>query len=144
MRAIEEKLAQSPPGCPDLPNPESRRRQRRGTLSQLSGQAAEASVERHYLDLGWRILARRWRGQAGEIDLVLARGGLVAAVEVKCSRSHAAALERVTTRQLDRVSAALCEFLERRSFPPDTDLRVDIGLVDGFGAVSVIENVTQG
>ncbi|HAW48589.1 MAG TPA: PII uridylyl-transferase, partial [Roseovarius sp.] len=56
---------------PSVPAPGLSRRQERGLRAWLSGQAAEESVARHYEARGVRILARRWRGESGEIDLVL-------------------------------------------------------------------------
>ncbi len=35
-----------------------------------AGVAAEAAVERTYLARGAQLLQRRWRGKAGEIDLI--------------------------------------------------------------------------
>ena len=43
----------------------------RGLSAQASGAAAERLVEGHYAALGCEILARRWRGLSGEIDLIL-------------------------------------------------------------------------
>lgn len=41
-----------------------------GSVAYHSGVAAENSVARHYADRNHEIAARRWRGRAGEIDLI--------------------------------------------------------------------------
>ena len=41
-----------------------------GQVSYLSGVSAEDQVARRYARTGHVILARRWRGRAGELDLV--------------------------------------------------------------------------
>ena len=59
---------------------------------------------------GWRILEKRWqpgRGSGGgEIDLIAARGGLLAFVEVKHRDDLATAAESVTARQRQRIARA--------------------------------------
>lgn len=56
---------------------------------------------------GYRILARRARTPAGEIDLIARRGGVLVAVEVKARPSVEAALSAVSTRQRLRIARAL-------------------------------------
>ena len=47
------------------------------------GRAGERAAERWLIRRGWRILATRWRGGGGEIDIVAERRGIVATCEVK-------------------------------------------------------------
>lgn len=56
---------------------------------QLLGHRGEDAAAREYRARGYTILARNWRCRSGEIDLVLARQGLVVFCEVK-TRSGAA------------------------------------------------------
>ena len=56
---------------------------------------------------GYRVLARRLRTPAGEIDLVARRGAVLVAVEVKARPSVEAALSAVSTRQRLRIARAL-------------------------------------
>lgn len=65
---------------------------------------------------GYRILARRYRSPAGEVDLIARRGSVLAAIEVKARDDLAAASEAVSPRQRQRVTRALAHFL---SFRPD-------------------------
>lgn len=63
---------------------------------------------------GYRVLARRLRTAAGEVDLVVRRGGTVVAVEVKARPSLDAAVASVSLRQRRRVARGLEIFLARR------------------------------
>ena len=111
-----------------------------GALSHHSGLAAEARVAEHYRRRGHEQLRRRWRGRAGEIDLIARDGEGVIFVEVKRARSLARAAERVTRRQLARIGAAAAEFLAAMPAGQLTPARIDVALVDGRGGVEIIEN----
>ena len=52
---------------------------------------------------GWRILARRVRTKAGEVDLIARRGDMVAFVEVKTRASAADLDHAIDERRLARV-----------------------------------------
>lgn len=53
------------------------------------GELGEELAARALRRAGWRILARRWRGPGGEIDLVAREGERLVLVEVKSARAHA-------------------------------------------------------
>lgn len=95
---------------------------------------------RAYLDHGHILVARRWRGPLGEIDLVMEKAGEVIFVEVKSSRTHAKAAESLSQRQIARLlrSAEHC----LGTFPKGqaTPMRFDVALVDGQGQIDVIVN----
>ena len=105
-----------------------------------AGQAAEESVAREYEKRGMTVAHRRWRGQGGEVDLIVRRGDEVIFVEVKKSRSFARAADRLGRRQMDRLCAAASEFIAGEPRGQLTDVRFDLAMVDGLGAVRVIEN----
>lgn len=111
-----------------------------GATGHRAGQAAEAIVAARYLRAGCVLVAERWRGQGGEIDLVLRRGDEVIFVEVKKSRSFARAAERLTPRQAQRLLDAAAEFLAGEMLGQATPMRFDVALVDGHGAVEIVEN----
>ncbi|HSJ73403.1 MAG TPA: YraN family protein, partial [Miltoncostaeaceae bacterium] len=54
------------------------------------GRRGERAAARHLTRRGWTILASRWRGAGGELDLVAARGAVVAICEVKARCARAA------------------------------------------------------
>lgn len=115
-------------------------RQITGRCGYHAGLAAEDGVAQDYARRGYPLLAQRWRGHAGEIDLVVADGDGVIIVEVKKSRSFSRAAERLSQRQIGRLMRAGEEFLGTRPRGSLTDIRFDLALVDGHGAIRVIEN----
>ncbi|TWI36902.1 YraN family protein [Paracoccus sulfuroxidans] len=117
-----------------------RMRQQRGMVAFRSGMAAEAGVARHYEDRGYRILAQRWRGRAGEIDLVVQDGSTIVFVEVKKAAWHALAAERIDRRKMDRLCQAAEEYCGRLPTGQLTEMRFDAALLDQIGIIEVIEN----
>nr|WP_085865159.1 YraN family protein [Pseudooctadecabacter jejudonensis] len=115
----------------------------RGSTNYHAGHAAEDIVALKYARAGQPTLARRWRGQSGEIDLVAQDGDAIVFIEVKKSRTHAQAAERLSARQLNRIYGASVEFLETQPKGQLTDMRIDLALVDGAGRVDVIENISM-
>lgn len=115
-------------------------RQIRGSVSYHAGLAAEDIVAQTYARKGQATLAKRWRGNSGEIDLIAQNGDGVIFVEVKKSKTHAKAVQRITTRQMERIWGAGAEFLETMPKGQLTDVRIDVALVDEVGRVNVIEN----
>jgi len=111
-----------------------------GRVSYEAGLAAEDIVARHYARLGCPEIARRWRGEAGEIDLVLQDGEGLIFVEVKKSRSHAGAAARLSQHQMARIYNTGAEFLAGQPRGQLTDVRFDVAMVDGTGALEIIEN----
>ncbi len=101
-------------------------------------------MARHYARAGLGMIEARWRGRAGEIDLVLRCGegpdaGLVF-VEVKAARDHAQAARALTARQVARLLEAGAEYLGTQPLGQLTEARFDVALVDRSGRVEIIEN----
>lgn len=115
-------------------------RRLRGQLAWASGHAAEDIVARRYEGLGKPVVSRRWRGQGGEIDLVAREGDFLVFVEVKKARTLDEAAWRLGARQITRLCAAATEYLAGEPAGQDSSMRFDLALVDGQGAVQVIEN----
>lgn len=105
-----------------------------------SGLAAEAIVVHDYEKRGTRLAAQRWRGKGGEIDLVFRDGNCVIFTEVKKSKTHDMAIQRLTRRQMDRLCTAADEFLGGEPRGLLTDMRFDVATVDQTGSVRIIEN----
>jgi len=112
----------------------------RGALSYHAGQAAEMQVATDYERRGFTIAHHRWRGPGGEIDLIARNAECLVFVEVKASTSFDAAAARITPRQIDRIFASAAKFLENEPAGQLTNVRFDAALVDGSGAVQIIEN----
>lgn len=93
------------------------------------GQRAEA-IAAWWLRLkGYRVLARRFKVRSGEIDLVVRRGKVLAAVEVKERASLAQAAEAVGAKQRRRVARAAEIFVQQAPDLAACDLRFDLVLV---------------
>ena len=82
-------------------------RSARSRTNHASGLFAETVAEALLRLKGYRILKRRWRTPAGEIDLLATRGRALVLVEVKRRTTIETALACVTTRQQDRLRRAL-------------------------------------
>lgn len=115
-------------------------RQHTGSMSFHAGEAAENSVARDYQRRGFKVANRRWRGQGGEIDLIVRDGAALIFVEVKKSRDFARAAQRLSNRQMQRIYASAEEFVGGEPNGALTDVRFDVALVDATGAVRIIEN----
>jgi putative endonuclease len=111
-----------------------------GLVSYRAGLSAEDAVARLYTRSGRAIAAARWRGTAGEIDLIARDGAEVIFIEVKHSATHAAAAERLSRRQMDRIYGAASEFLAGEPAGQNTQARFDVALVDARGQIAIIEN----
>ena len=123
----------------DAPLRTSIRRQR-GQIAYHAGLAAENRVAQDYERRGFAVARRRWRGQSGEIDLILRDGAALVFVEVKQSRNFARAAESLSRRQMQRIYQSAEEFLAGEPAGSLTEVRFDVALVNGQGATEIIEN----
>lgn len=119
-------------------------RKRRGKRAYFSGVAAEEQVAGDYLRRGFAEERRRWRGQRGEIDLVMRNGDALVFVEVKQSKTFDRAAASLSARQIGRISDAAEEFLGMMPTGQLTEMRFDVALVDGTGAIRILENAFDG
>ena len=111
-----------------------------GSVSYHAGRVAEDQVAQLYAASGQQILARRWRGSAGEIDLIARDGAEVIFIEVKKSKTHAMAAEHLTPRQMGRIYQTASEFIGSEPTGQDTLMRFDVALVDAVGQVEILQN----
>ena len=111
-----------------------------GAVSYHAGLAAEQQVAQIYERKGRVICAHRWRGTAGEIDLIARDGDKVIFIEVKHSSTHARAAENLSPRQVARIYQTAAEFLEHEPLGQLTDVQLDAALVDGQGKIQILEN----
>jgi putative endonuclease len=94
-----------------------------------TGRRGEDAAARHLIRRGWRIVARRWRGGGGELDLVAVRRGVVAVCEVKTRGDPAALAEPLTAAQRRRITAAATALLAARPDLAAREARLDVLLV---------------
>lgn len=111
-----------------------------GQTNYLAGLAAEQAVAARYVQANHRLMAHRWRGTAGEIDLVFERDGACIFVEVKKSKGFARAAESLGPRQMRRLFEAAGEFLSGQPEGSLTPARFDVALVDQTGDIQLLEN----
>ena len=116
----------------------------RGLVSHLKGLAGEDSVVSAYLSEGYQLLERRWRGKAGEIDLIFAFDATVVFVEVKASASFGQAAGNLSPHQIGVISRAIDEYLDRLPTGTLTEIRFDLAMVDAVGRIDILENALAG
>ncbi len=109
-------------------------------MSYHAGLAAEQRIAQDYERRGFVVARRRWRGAAGEIDLITRDGDDLVFVEVKKSRTIARAAERLSRRQMTRIYAAAEQFLAGEPDGQLSNVRFDVALVDQAGTIEIIEN----
>ncbi|MBC7476740.1 MAG: YraN family protein [Pseudorhodobacter sp.] len=112
----------------------------RGAVSYHAGRCAEDQVAQHYTRMGRPILARRWRGISGEIDVIARDGDAVIFIEVKQSNTHAAAVDHLCERQMQRICLAASEYLGGEPDGLNTSARFDVALVDAMGRIEILQN----
>ena len=101
-------------------------RRRRAWLRGRRGEALAA----WWLRLkGYRLVARNFRSSAGEIDLIVWRGKILAMVEVKTRGDLVSASEALGTRQRARIARATEAFLQQRPHLAQLSVRFDVILV---------------
>ena len=83
-----------------------------------AGLTGEKQAEEYLLAKGMTVLARRYRAQDGEIDLVVQDGECIAFVEVKArpSARRGAGLAAVTPAKQRRMTHAALSFLVERDY----------------------------
>jgi len=94
-----------------------------------TGISAESRAAMLLVAKGFRILDRRWRSPAGEIDIVARRRSLLIFVEVKARATLDDAAWSVTDRQRVRIIAAAEAWLARNADDRVSDIRFDAVLV---------------
>lgn len=112
----------------------------KSTASQNQGLHCENWALEHYVARGFRLLARNKRFSYAEVDLLLEKGESLIIVEVKSSQHRAFAPNRVSPRQMARLSRCLLWLCEDSGRPVEAHL----ALVEGPGQVEVIEDFLVG
>ena len=95
------------------------------TTRHATGLIAEALCRLALRLKGYRIIASRYRSPLGEIDIVAARGKVIAVVEVKARADYNAAASAISPRQQERLHRAAQDFLSHHPQFQNYDLRFD-------------------
>jgi putative endonuclease len=109
-------------------------------MSYHAGLAAEGRIAQDYERRGFAVARQRWRGTAGEIDLIVKDADGLIFIEVKHSRCFERAALRVSAAQMRRITCCAEEYLGTQPAGNLTNVRFDVALVNGFGETQIIEN----
>ncbi len=116
-------------------------RDMRRQLGDFGEQVATAHLQRH----GYRILERKWRCQAGELDLVAQQGEQIVFVEVRTRRStmHGMPEESITLHKQHRLITLAYTYLEAHNLGDTTAWRIDVVAIDidGGGRVMRLNHI---
>ncbi|KPF64592.1 hypothetical protein IP69_18090 [Bosea sp. AAP35] len=100
-------------------------RSRRARRSGVTGARAEWLAILWLAARGYRLLARRFGGKGGEIDLIVKRGRTIAFVEVKARGAMGDALVSITPDKHRLVELRIRQWLARNPWAMDHHLRAD-------------------
>lgn len=92
---------------------------------------------------GYRVLARNYRMSNGEIDLIAARRGVIAFVEVKSRPQIDAARTAITFEKRRRISRAVTHWLMRNTWAVGYTLRGDAIFIAPRKWPEHVENVFE-
>ncbi|WP_295216718.1 YraN family protein [uncultured Brevundimonas sp.] len=106
--------------------PKAAWRQAKGGTAFKSGHAAEWIATFWLILRGYRVLGFRLKSRAGEIDLLVCRGRVLAVVEVKRRATMEAALLALKPVQYDRLVAAGEAIRRNRPGLQRLELRIDM------------------
>jgi len=91
-----------------------------------TGRWGERAAARYLVRRGWTVVARRWRGGGGEIDLIAYRRGTLAVCEVKVRPDDAQVHSPVAASQRARIVRAAEAFLVRHPHLRNHTVRLDL------------------
>jgi len=109
------------------------------------GLTGEEAARAHLEDLGWTVVAHRFRAGRNDIDLIARRGGVVAFIEVKTRSGAGFGLGREAIHwKKRRAIARAAEVWRLRHGRPDDQYRFDfIEVVPAVGRGPAIMHVTD-
>ncbi|WP_420430291.1 YraN family protein [Hyphobacterium sp.] len=102
-------------------------RQRRAAENR--GRQAERVAALWLALKGYRILARRAKTGAGELDLVARKGGVLAIVEVKARATIDAGLQAISPQQQKRIMRGASSYAGRRPDLAGLAIRYDLIII---------------
>ena len=126
-------MTRAPKPKPLQPQPRPEKQKREARPEKIAafglGISAESRAAAWLIAHGYRILARRFKSQMGEIDIIAARRYTLIFVEVKARATLDEAALSITERQKQRIAAAAEIWLAGNPMPAIRDMRFDVVLV---------------
>jgi putative endonuclease len=107
------------------------------------GRYGEDLAARHLIQCGFIVLARNWRCDQGEVDILARDGDVLVVCEVKTRSSlrHGTPFEAVTQRKLHRLERLGMRFMRETGLRPRA-MRVDVvSVLRPASGPSVVEHV---
>ncbi|GAB4267315.1 MAG: YraN family protein [Methylomicrobium sp.] len=106
----------------------------------LTGESAEEQAYRYLIDQGLKPVARNYRCQLGELDLIMKDNNTLAVIEVRYRRSdkYGSALESVTSRKQSRIIAATQMYLAQHK--TSCPIRFDVVAITADQRIDWIKN----
>jgi putative endonuclease len=107
------------------------------------GRYGEDVAARHLVEAGMVMLARNWRCELGEIDLVARDGSALVVCEVKTRRGldFGTPLEAVTLRKLARLRRLAARWVAESGLHPP-EVRIDVvGVLVRSSGAAVVEHL---
>ena len=104
-------------------------RRARGLAAYETGLRAETKAALWLMLKGYRVIARREKTRAGEVDLIARRGRMLAFIEVKARGDVADAAEALGAAQRERLARAASLYVASRPALQALDMRFDLMLV---------------
>jgi putative endonuclease len=101
-------------------------------LRKRLGDFGEQAAAAHLTKQGYEVLARKWRGPGGELDLVMRDGMALVFVEVRTRRGGVPGLaeESVGRAKQARLIALAYAYLDAAAIPDETPWRIDVVALD--------------
>lgn len=112
--------------------------------AEAKGRLAELAALAFLRLKGYRLLARRFKTKAGEVDLIMRRGELTAFIEVKARASLDDGVIAVTRQQSRRIAAAARIWMTKDARARNGVCRFDIVVVSPYLISQHIENAFEG
>jgi putative endonuclease len=119
-------------------------RRRKGSRAHAFGTRAEDAACAALACEGWSVLARRLRTEAGELDIMAGKAGVLAVIEVKGRPTLADAAAALSPRQQARLLAAAEIVLAAHPEWGVNGVRFDLLIVDAAGSVRRISDAFRG
>lgn len=114
---------------------------------QALGKKGEELALHHITQLGWKLVAKNWRCEHGELDIVAQDDKTLVFIEVRTRRGKSAmetALASVNQRKRERLAQLVDAYCLTEEIAETTPVRVDvIGIAleaDGLFTIEVVED----